>query len=116
MWQAREVQDSPDADVLLGAIADTLEPVSYTHLDVYKRQLNEVLGTTNDQQYTLVDDLSPPQLVATTAEAVIALALQQRPDLLALKLNHEADLRFSRAQHDQFLPTVSGLGLSLIHI
>lgn len=25
MWQAREVQDSPDADVLLGAIADTLE-------------------------------------------------------------------------------------------
>jgi outer membrane protein len=84
---------------------------SQNQFDAATADLNEVLGTTNDQQYTLVDDPSPPQPVATSAEAVIALALQQRPDLLALKLNHEADLRFSRAQHEQLLPTVSGLGV-----
>jgi outer membrane protein len=72
--------------------------------------LNEVLGTTDDTQYSLVDDRDPPAPVAPSAEAVIALALQQRPDLLAMKLAHDADVRFARAQHDQLLPTISGLG------
>jgi len=91
--------------------AKLLDLDSQNQFDAATADLNEVLGTTNDQQYSLVDDPLPPQPVATSAEAVIALALQQRPDLLALKLNHEADLRFSRAQHDQLLPTVSGLGV-----
>jgi outer membrane protein len=73
--------------------------------------LNEVLGTTDDTQYNLVDDPSPAPPVAPTAEGVIALALQQRPDLLALKLTHDADVRFARAQRDQMLPTISGLGV-----
>jgi outer membrane protein len=45
-----------------------------------------------------------------TQRPLIALALQQRPDLLALKLSHESDVRFARAQRDQLLPTISGLG------
>jgi outer membrane protein len=73
--------------------------------------LNEVLGTTDDTQFNLVDDTTPPPPVASSAEAVINLALQQRPDLLALKLSHDADVRFARAQRDQLLPTISGLGL-----
>ena len=91
--------------------AKLLDLDSQNQFDAATADLNEVLGTTDDQQYTLVDDPSPPPRVATSAEAVIALAVQQRPDLLALKLNHEADLRFSRAQHEQLLPTVSGLGV-----
>ena len=91
--------------------AKLLDLDSQNQFDAATADLNEVLGTTNDQQYALVDDPSPPPPVATSAEAVIALAVQQRPDLLALKLNHEADLRFSRAQHEQLLPTVSGLGV-----
>jgi outer membrane protein len=87
--------------------AKLLDLDSQNQFDAAMANLNEVL----DQQYTLVDDPLPPPPVATSAEAVIALALQQRPDLLALKLNHEADLRFSRAQHEQLLPTVSGLGV-----
>ncbi len=72
--------------------------------------LNEVLGTTGDAHYTLVDDSTLPQPVAPSAEAVIGLALQQRPDLQAQKLTHEADLRFARAERDQLFPTISGLG------
>jgi outer membrane protein len=91
--------------------AKLLDLDSQNQFDAAMAALNEVLGTTNDTQYQLVDDPAPPQLVATSAEAVIALAMQQRPDLLALKETHEADVRFARAQHDQLFPTVSGLGV-----
>jgi outer membrane protein len=84
---------------------------SQNQFDAAMATLNEVLGSTNDEQYQLVDDPAPPQPIADSAEAVISLALQQRPDLLALKLTHDADVRFARAQRDQLLPTVSGLGL-----
>lgn len=73
--------------------------------------LDEILGITAAQSYLLIDDPAPPQPVAPTADAVIGLALQQRPDLRALQLTHEADVRFSRAQHDQLLPTVSAAGV-----
>jgi hypothetical protein len=33
VWQARDVQDSPDASLLLGAIADTLEQQVLDHAD-----------------------------------------------------------------------------------
>jgi outer membrane protein len=84
---------------------------SQNQFDAAMASLNEVLGTINDDRYHLVDEPSPPSPVASSAEEIITLALQQRPDLLALKLSHEADVRFSRAQHDQILPTISGLGI-----
>ncbi len=95
--------------------AKLLDLDSQNQFDAAMANLNEVIGTevpgtASDQQYQLVDDPSPPLPVAASADAVIALALQQRPDLRALKLNHEADVRFSRAQHEQLLPTISGLG------
>jgi outer membrane protein len=90
--------------------AKLLDLDSQNQFDAAIANLNEVLGTVSDQQYQLVDDPSPPLPVAPSADAVIALALQQRPDLVALKLNHNADARYSRAQHEQVLPTISGLG------
>ena len=73
--------------------------------------LNEILGMTADTQYRLVDDPAIPAPVVGSAEAVIALSLQQRPDLKALQLSHQADVRFSHAQHEQLLPTISGQGV-----
>jgi outer membrane protein len=73
--------------------------------------LNELLGTTNDTHYQLADDSTPPQPIAPTVEAVIAMALQQRPDLIALAEIHQADVHFADAQRDQLLPTISGLGV-----
>ncbi len=91
--------------------AQLLQLDSQSQYDAAMAGLNEVLGTTNDTQYQLVDDPAAPAPVAPSADAVIALALQQRPDLMALKLSHDADVRFARAQRDQLLPTVSGLGV-----
>ena len=106
----RSTLDQSFAQVNLSQ-AKLLQLDSQNQYDAAMVSLNEVLGTTDDTQYQLVDDPSPPAPVAPSADAVVALALQQRPDLLALKLNHDADVRFARAQHDQLLPTVSGLGV-----
>jgi outer membrane protein len=106
----RSTLDQSFAQVNLSQ-AKLLQLDSQNQYDAAMVSLNEVLGTTNDTQYRLVDDPSPPAPVAPSADAVVTLALQQRPDLLALKLNHDADVRFARAQHDQLLPTVSGLGV-----
>ncbi|MGA7156357.1 MAG: TolC family protein [Acidobacteriaceae bacterium] len=72
--------------------------------------LSDILGTTSDVHYTLVDDVTMPPPPANSAQALIALALQQRPDLRAQQLVHQADVRFSRAQHEQLLPTISARG------
>ena len=74
-------------------------------------RLNELLGTTADHTYTLVDDDATLPAPPSSADAIIALALQQRPDLKALQLRHEADVQFSRAQRDQLLPTISAQGV-----
>jgi outer membrane protein len=79
--------------------------------DAAMASLNKILGTTTDRHYHLVDDPAISAPIADSAEAMIALALQQRPDLKALQLTHDADVRFSRAQHEQLLPTISTEGV-----
>lgn len=91
--------------------AKLLDLDSQNQLDAAMASLNEVLGTINNNRYHLVDDPASLPPIPSSTEEVIALAMQQRPDLLALKLSHEADVRFSRAQHEQILPTVSGVGI-----
>jgi outer membrane protein len=73
--------------------------------------LIEILGSDSDHRYHLEDDSEIPSIVASSAEAVVALALQQRPDLRAQQLTHDADVRFSKAQHEQMLPTISATGV-----
>ena len=42
---------------------------------------------------------------------LIAQAIQNRPDLQSLKFSEQAAQKFSKAQHEQLLPTVSALGV-----
>ena len=84
---------------------------SQNQADAATASLNDLLGTTTNHSYHLVDDSVVPAPIAGSVEAVIELALQQRPDLKALRLTHDADLRFSRAQHEKLLPTVSAVGV-----
>ncbi len=66
--------------------AQLLNLDSQNQFDAAMASLNEVLGTTDDRRYDLVDDANLPPPVASSVEEVITLALQQRPDLRALKL------------------------------
>ena len=83
---------------------------SQNQADAAMASLNEILGTSTQHSYQLVDDTAVPAPIADSAEAVIALALQQRPDLKAQQLVHDADVRFSHAQHELSLPTISAQG------
>ena len=73
-------------------------------------QLDEVLGLDREVHYTLVDD--GPALAAPPpdAQTLIQTALAQRPDLQAADLHRQSQQKFSKAQSDQRLPTISALG------
>ena len=85
---------------------------SQNQADAAMAQLNDILGSATGQHYRLIDDPNPPSPIASSAEEMLALALQQRPDLKSMQLAHDADLRFSRAQHMQLLPTISVQGIA----
>jgi outer membrane protein len=72
--------------------------------------LNNVLGSDQDQQYTLVDETGgslPP--APTDAEPLIDAAFRQRPDLASLNDRYLAAQQYSRAERDQWFPTISAL-------
>lgn len=84
---------------------------SQNQADAAMARLNEILGTADNTEYELVDDPGSTPPLPLSADAVIATAMQQRPDLKALQFAHDADIRLARAQRDQLLPTISGLGV-----
>jgi len=72
--------------------------------------LNNVLGSEQDRQYTLVDETNNhPAPAPDDAEALVQSAFQARPDLAALTDKSVAARQFSIAQRDLMLPTLSAL-------
>ncbi len=72
--------------------------------------LNELLGSEQDKQYSLVDPSSAAPLPPESAEPLVQMAFSARPDLAALKDSYQAARQYSRAEHELSLPTVSALG------
>jgi outer membrane protein len=72
--------------------------------------LDAVLGLDRPVTYSLVDDSTPLQPPASDADQLVRLGLQQRPDLQALSYNQQAAIKFSHAQRDQMLPSISAAG------
>ncbi|HUZ03895.1 MAG TPA: TolC family protein, partial [Acidobacteriaceae bacterium] len=82
--------------------------------DQYQRDLDALsalLGQDHPVHYELVDDSAAPPLPPPDVDALVKLALQQRPDLLALDYSQQAAGKFSRAQHEQWLPTINTTGV-----
>ncbi len=74
--------------------------------------LNNVLGSEQDQQYTLVDETNGnPPPAPDNPEAMVQTALTARPDLAALNDKFLAARQFSTAQRDLWMPTVSAMGV-----
>jgi outer membrane protein len=75
-------------------------------------ELNDVLGSETDQQYTLVDetDGNPPP-APQDAEALVQTAMAGRPDLAALNDELTAARQYSTAERDLWMPTVSALAV-----
>jgi outer membrane protein len=72
--------------------------------------LDAVLGLDHTVTYDLVGEdsaLSPPP---QDADPLVQLALQQRPDLEALNFSQQSAVKYSKAERDQKLPSISALG------
>jgi outer membrane protein len=94
--------------------AKLLQLDSKNELDAAMAALVAILGS--DQQpgqgeYQLVEADAALPAPPVDADSQIAMAMRQRPDLLSLHLTQQSEVKFSQAQRDQILPTVSALGI-----
>jgi len=97
------------ADVTLSQ-AKLLLLDAQNNVDSTMAALDSVLGLDQQQTYDLaLDDptLTPPP---ADADQLLHLALQQRPDLQALSYSQQSEVKFSHAERDQILPSISAAG------
>jgi outer membrane protein len=92
--------------------AKLLQLNAQNDLDAAKAALSAVLGYDKLMNLQLVDDSGPLPPLAPDPETLIAQAIQNRPDLQSLKFSEQAAQKFSKAQHEQLLPTISALGVA----
>jgi outer membrane protein len=90
--------------------AKLLQLDAQNNLDAAEAALSAVLGFDRLMHFELIDDTAPLQPPAPNAEILIAQAIQNRPDLQSLRLTEQAAMKFSKAQHEQLLPTITALG------
>jgi len=81
-----------------------------SNVDSTMAALDAVLGLDRQETYDLVLDDPALKAPPTDADQLLQLAFQQRPDLEALNLSQQAAVKFSHAQRDQMLPSISAAG------
>ncbi len=91
--------------------AKLLQLDAQNNLDAAKAVFSAVLGYDKEMNFQLVDNSGSLPPVPPDSDALIAQAIQNRPDLQSLKYSEQAAQKFSKAQHEQLLPTISALGM-----
>lgn len=82
--------------------------------DQYNKDLNELtslLGFDHPLQYTLVTNDADLPLPPPDQDALVQVALKQRPDLIELDYDQKAAQKYSRAEWDQLLPSLHTIGV-----
>lgn len=90
--------------------AQLLQLDAQSHADASMAGLNEVLGNDHPVAYTLVDTTKTNPPPPPEDASLLDIAVKQRPDLQSLDLSRQSQEKFSRAQADQRLPSLSALG------
>ena len=83
---------------------------AHNNVDMTMAALDAVLGIDHEVTYDLVDSDEFLQAPPTDADQLLQLAFQQRPDLQALTYSQQAAIKFSHAQRDQMLPSITAAG------
>jgi outer membrane protein len=89
---------------------ELLELDAENNRDSTMAALDAVLGLDHTVTYDLAGEdtaLSPPP---QDADQLVQLALEQRPDLQALNFGQQSAVKYSKAERDQKLPSISALG------
>jgi outer membrane protein len=105
----RSTLDASFADVNVSQ-AQLLKLDAQNNADGAMAQLDAVLGLDHEQNYTLVSDPQSAPPPPPDVDALVKVALAQRPDLQALRQQGASEKKLSRAQEDQRLPTLSAIG------
>jgi outer membrane protein len=90
--------------------AQLLQLDAQNNADATMAALDEVLGLDRPVRYSLVDNTKNNPPPPPDEQSLLDLAVKQRPDLQSLDLTRQSQEKFSRAQRDQMLPTLSALG------
>jgi outer membrane protein len=90
--------------------AQLLQLDAQNNADAAMAALDEVLGLDHPVQYTLADTAKTNPPPPPDEQTLIDLAVKQRPDLESLDLTRQSQEKFSHAQRDQMLPTLSAIG------
>ena len=72
--------------------------------------LDSVLGLDRRVMYHLVDIDKPLNAPPPDVDRLTQLALEQRPDLQALNFRQQSAVKYSHAERDQMLPSISAAG------
>jgi outer membrane protein len=72
-------------------------------------QLSAIMGLRESKTYRLVEEPLPPE-VSTNIADFVQQALSYRPDVISLRNQREAALRFARAEKELRYPSVSAVG------
>jgi outer membrane protein len=91
--------------------AKLLQLDASNNLDAAMAALSAVLGYEKQMSFQLADEPDSLPALPPDADALIDQAIQNRPDLQSLKFKEEAAQKFSKAQHEQLLPTINALGV-----
>ncbi|HWY44720.1 MAG TPA: TolC family protein [Candidatus Sulfotelmatobacter sp.] len=74
-------------------------------------ELSAILGYPDLQDFKLVEEPEEAQSPEPDPSPLIQEALRQRPEANAVRLEEQAAEKFSRAEHDLWRPTITGLGV-----
>jgi outer membrane protein len=73
--------------------------------------LTSVLGFDHPMTYTLVESGGAVDSPPPDQDQLVQMALKQRPDLMVLDYDQQAAKKYSRAEREQLLPTISTMGV-----
>jgi outer membrane protein len=78
-------------------------------LDAAFSSLSALMGFRESKTYRLAEEPLPPD-ISTNASVFVEQALQARPDLLRLRNERDASLRFAKAERAARYPTIAAVG------
>jgi outer membrane protein len=109
----RQTTESQISSYTKNKLKSTLD-LSFADVNLSQAKLLELNAQSNADSsmaaLDLVEDTSSLSLPPQDADPLVQLALQQRPDLQALNLSQLAAVKFSHAERDQKLPTITAAG------
>jgi outer membrane protein len=74
--------------------------------------LSTALGYREPQSFQLIESSQPVFARTNEVSQLVETALSERPELLSLRNQHDAALRFAKSERDSRLPTVSAVGVA----